>query len=191
MWQQSDICLSFSVLGVSLVLLLLICLCVTPHLIVSLGGRKKGKIKERGTKKKKNNNNKLPADFKPVQWVLLVFLDATGRGGLGFTFLPSYGFKRMVTKSGPQYSVSRPLAQVLHRLPGSNQPLSCAQHETSWAARFHRFHTRPLSLQEPAAEITLRARQLLLSSLQSSCPSFLKVPVVSHSTTFQPVWRLS
>ena len=97
----------------------------------------------------------------------------------------------MGTKSGPQYSVSKPLAQVLHRLPGSNPPLSCEQHETSWAAWFHRFHTQPLSLQEPAAEITLRARQLLLSSLQSSCPSFLKVPGLSHSPTFQPVWRLS
>ena len=73
-------------------LLLLICLCVTPHLIVSLGGRKKGNIKERGPKKKNNNNNnKLPADFKPVQRSasLLVFLDATRRGGAGLYFSPS------------------------------------------------------------------------------------------------------
>ena len=51
-------------------------------------------------KKKKEDNNKPPADFKPVQRVLLVFLDATGRGGLGFAFLPSCGFEWMGTKSG-------------------------------------------------------------------------------------------
>ena len=45
-----------------------------------------------------------PADFKPIEGVLLVFLDATERGGLGFTFLPSYGFVRMGASSGPQYS---------------------------------------------------------------------------------------
>ena len=55
--------------------------------------------KDRGKKK-----NKLPADFKPIQQVLLVFLDATGRGELGFAFLPSYGFESLETRSGLQYS---------------------------------------------------------------------------------------
>ena len=64
----------------------------TPGLIVSLGGRKK--------KGKERKKNKPPADFKPIEQVLLVFLDATGRGGLGFTFLPSYGFARMRARSG-------------------------------------------------------------------------------------------
>ena len=49
--------------------------------------------------KVKKDNNKPPDDFKPVQQVLLVFLDATGRGGLGFTFLPSCGFERMGSMS--------------------------------------------------------------------------------------------
>ena len=48
--------------------------------------------------------NKPLADFRPVQQFLLVFLDATGRGRLGFTFLSSFGFERMGTRSGPQYT---------------------------------------------------------------------------------------
>ena len=43
---------------------------VTPRLIVSLGG---------GKKERKEKNKPL-ADFKPVQQVLLVSLDATGKG---------------------------------------------------------------------------------------------------------------
>ena len=65
-----------------------------PGLIVSLGERKK----------KRERKNKPPADFKPTERVLLVFLDAAGRWGLGFTFLPSYDFERMGTRSGTQYS---------------------------------------------------------------------------------------
>ena len=65
-----------------------------PGLIVSLGERKK----------KRQRKNKPPADFKPTERVLLVFLDAAGRWGLGFTFLPSYDFVRMGTRSGLQYS---------------------------------------------------------------------------------------
>ena len=72
---------------------------VTPCLIVSLGERKKGKKREREKKR-----NKPLADFRPVQQFLLVFLDATGRGRLGFTFLSSFGFERMGTRSGPQCS---------------------------------------------------------------------------------------
>ena len=34
----------------------------------------------------------------------MVFLDATGRGVLGLTFLPSFGSERMGTRSGSQYS---------------------------------------------------------------------------------------
>ena len=86
--------------GVILVLPLWICLwtlCNSTSYCLTWG--KKKKEKKRGMKK-----NKPPADFKPVQRVLLVFLDATGRAGLGFTFLPSYGFEWMGTKSGPQYS---------------------------------------------------------------------------------------
>ena len=59
----------------------------------------KGKKRESNWKK-----NKPPADLKPVHQVLLVFLDATGRGGLVFPFLPSYGFERMGTRSGSQHS---------------------------------------------------------------------------------------
>ena len=62
---------------------------LTPCLIVSLGGKKKkrGGKGERSQKEK----NKLPADFKPVQRSasLLVFLDATRRGGAGLYFSPS------------------------------------------------------------------------------------------------------
>ena len=64
-------------------------------------GKKKRKKRKRN---KKNHNNKLPADFKPIKQVLLVFLDAAGRGGLGFAFLPSYGFGRMGAMSRLQYS---------------------------------------------------------------------------------------
>ena len=72
---------------------------LTPRLIVSLGGRKK-----RGKKIEERKKKKPPADFKPIQRVLLVFLDAMGRGGLDFAFVPSYGFERMGTRSEPQYS---------------------------------------------------------------------------------------
>ena len=43
---------------------------------------KMDKRKKSGEKKKGMKKNKPPADFKPLQWVLLVFIDATGRGGL-------------------------------------------------------------------------------------------------------------
>ena len=70
---------------------------IITRLIVSLGGRKKRTKRDKG-------KNKPPVDFKPIQRVLLVFLDATGRGGLGFTFLPPYGFTKMGTRSVMQYS---------------------------------------------------------------------------------------
>ena len=57
-----------------------------------------------GKKKKGKEKKKPPADFNPVERVLLVFLIATGRGDLAFAFLPSYGFVRMVTRSGLQHS---------------------------------------------------------------------------------------
>ena len=101
-----------------------------PHVLLShLGGRNK-RGKKRETIQKEKKNNKPLTDFKPLQQVLLVFLDATGEGGLSFPFVPSYGFQKMGTRSGSQYSVFQPLAQVLHELPGSNQPLSCSQHES-------------------------------------------------------------
>ena len=65
-----------------------------------LGEEKKRKRKR---KRKKERNKKPPADFKPTEGVLLVFLDTTGRGGLGFTFLHSYGFVRMGARYRPQY----------------------------------------------------------------------------------------
>ena len=100
---------------------------VTPCLIVSLGGRKKRGKKERGSPPEKDNN-KPPANFKTVQWVMLIFLHDTGRGGLGF---PTYGFERMGTRSGSQYSQFPSLwPGVLGELPGSNQPLSCSQYES-------------------------------------------------------------
>ena len=55
-------------------------------------------------KKESNEKKKPPMDFKSVERVLLFFLDATERGGLGFAFLPSYGFLRMGARYGPQYS---------------------------------------------------------------------------------------
>ena len=113
-----------------------------------------------------------PADFKPVQHVLLVFLDATGRRGLGFAFLPSYDFERMGTRSGLQYSQFSGLwpsssmscqAQInhlaAHSMRQAGQSGSTLSHSVSGCS---------------AAEITLGVRQLLLeSSLKSSCPPFL------------------
>ena len=61
-------------------------LFVTPHLVVSLGERKKKGKKREDPKRKKKDNNKPFADFEPVQQVLLVFLDATGRGGWASLF---------------------------------------------------------------------------------------------------------
>ena len=100
---------------------------------LELGEEKKRKKKDRGKKK-----NKPPADFKLVERVLLVFLDATGRGGLGFAFLPSYGFERVRTRSGTQYS------QLPSLWPRSS--VSCqiqisqslgAQLESNLVGRFH------------------------------------------------------
>ena len=54
---------------------------LTPCLIVSLGGREK-----RGKKKERKEKHKPLADLKPVQQVLLVFLDATGREGWASLF---------------------------------------------------------------------------------------------------------
>ena len=54
-------------------------------LLSHLGEEKKREKRERGSKNKKKDN-KPPADFKPVQRVLLVFLDATGRGGWALLF---------------------------------------------------------------------------------------------------------
>ena len=130
---------------------------------------------------------------------MLVFLDATGRGGLGFAFLPSYGFERMGTRSGLQYSQFPGLqprssvscqAQVSHSVSGHRVWVNfrCAvslthsvsggqlQSASGHSARQVWAHgsTYPLSLWLCAAQITLRARQQLLkSSLQSNCPPFL------------------
>ena len=148
MGWQSDICLSFSILGVSLVLPLWICLWT---LLNSMSycltwGKKK---KERGTKK---NKSKPLADFKPVHQVLLVFLDATGRGGLVFAFLPSYGFERMGTRSGPQYSQFPSLrprssvscqAQISHSVSGF----------TAWVRPRH-----VVSLSHPAPGLTAQVK---------------------------------
>ena len=162
---------------------------VTPSLIVSLVGRKRKGKKWEDLKRKIKIKNKPPADFKSVQQVLLVFLDGTERGGLGFTFLPSYGFERMGTKSGLQYS----------QFPGL-QPRSCmscqVQISHSSAHSISQYtmqsprqggHMVLLShsLWAHAAEITLRARQPLLgSSLQSSCPQFLTSPELFTQPNF-------
>ena len=93
----------------------------TPGLTVSLVGRKK---KEKGKKR-----NKPPSDFKPIKQVLLVFLDATGRGGLLFTFLPSYGFARMGARPGLQYSQLpslQPRSSVSCRAPTVHLCQACA-----------------------------------------------------------------
>ena len=54
----------------------------------------------------KKENEKPHTDFKLAKRVLLVFLDALGWGVLGFAFLPSYGFARIGTRSGPQSTVA-------------------------------------------------------------------------------------
>ena len=56
-------------------------------------------LREKKRKKKNLQKKKPPDDFKPTKRVLLVFLDATGWGGLGFAFLPSYGSARMGDRS--------------------------------------------------------------------------------------------
>ena len=58
---------------------------IAPGHIVSLWGGKK----------------KTHVDFKLAQPILLVFLAAAGWGGIGFTFLPSYGFAEMGVRSEP------------------------------------------------------------------------------------------
>ena len=96
-WDSNVTFVCFLVLGASLVLPTLTCLwtlCNSMPYYLTWGKKKK-----RGSKEKKSNI-KPSADFKPVQRVLLVFLDATERGGLGFAFLPSYSFERMETWSG-------------------------------------------------------------------------------------------
>ena len=158
---------------------LLICLCTLCNSTsdcLTWGRKKRKKKRERGTKNKKIKN-KPPADFKPVQRVLLVFLNATGREGLGFAFIPSYVFERMGTRSGPQYSqllslrprFSGALFHSATQSLASNQLLG-AQHEASGVHS----STEPPSLWAFAAGITLGLSQPLLeSSLQSSCPPFL------------------
>ena len=88
----------FSTVGVSLVFPLWICYWTfhSSRSYCLTWGKKYLK------RKRKERKKKPPADFKPTKQVLLVFLDATGRGGLGFAFLPSYGFSRKGSKSGPQ-----------------------------------------------------------------------------------------
>ena len=63
---------------------------ITPGLIVSHMGEKR--------------RGEPPVDFKPTKRVLVVFLDATGRGKMVFAFLPSCSFVRMGSSSGLQYS---------------------------------------------------------------------------------------
>ena len=120
MGSQSDICLTVSVFGVRLVFPLWICLW-TLHLSVSycLIWAKKIWKKERN---KKENNNKPLADFKSVQQVLLVFLDATGRGGWATLFSLTLvlrewgpGLSRTIQFPGlwPRSSVSCQ-AQIIH-----------------------------------------------------------------------------
>ena len=158
-------------LGVSLVLPLSICLCTlcnsTSYYLI-WGKKKKEKKKKRGSKKKKKNT-KPPVDSKLVQRVLLVFLDATGRGGLGFAFLPTVltGWDQVWVGISPFV-----LSQVLHEVPGSIQPLNL------WVPSMSQSQAQCPRQAEPvsgcAAEISLRARQPLLeSSLQSSCLPFL------------------
>ena len=55
-------------------------------LLSHLGKEKKGGGERERLQKEKEKNNKPPSDFKSVQRVLLVFLDATGRGGWALLF---------------------------------------------------------------------------------------------------------
>ena len=144
----------------------------------------------------------------------MVFLDATGRGVLGLTFLPSFGSERMGTRSGSQYSQFPGLwsrssvsfqAQISYPAPHSLiQSLIWSPRKEGhmalpipsfWACsviqvvcvvlpsyclwlcsarKAERMVLLSYSLWASAAEITLRASQLLLeSSLQNSCLLFL------------------
>ena len=142
MGLQSEIYLSFSVVGVSLLLPLWICLW-TFHNSRSYCLTWGKKNRERKAK------NKPPADFKPTEQVLLVFLDATGRGGLSFAFLPSYGFESMGTRSELQFSQLPSLqprssmtcqAQISHSDSGcaAQDKLRCMvllRHSVSWCTQ--------------------------------------------------------
>ena len=115
---------------------------VTQRLIVFTWKKKKrkkgGSRKREGPKRKekKKDNNKPPADFKPVQWVLLVFLDATGRGGWASLFsLPLVlrvwgpGLGRTIQFPGlwPRSSVSCQ-AQISHSAAPSTEPETSGAH---------------------------------------------------------------
>ena len=141
------------------------------------GKKKKRKKKERGTKKKKK---KPPADFKPLQQVLLIFLDATGRRKLGFAFLPSYGFERMGTRSGSQFpGLCRPRsfvscqAQIRHSV--SRRPVWV---NLRWAWSWRQAGSAPFcsatkSLGTRSWNLPLGVPAAAESSFQSSCPLFL------------------
>ena len=124
------------------------------------------------------------------------------RVGLGFGLLHSYGFERMQTRSGLQYSHFpgfQPNLLWAASLKSATQLLTAwvnlgcivplglsrlvAKHETSQAQS----STQPLSLWACAAEITLGASQTLLqSSLQSSC-----LPLTSVWVFTQPKFSTS
>ena len=123
--------------------------------------------KDRGKKK-----NRPPADFKPFEWVLLVFLDATGRGRLGFTFLPSYGLRGWGPGRGCNIHscpASSPGPLWAARFKPATQSL-CAQCDSSLSAG----SIQPLILWSYAFQIPFAESQPLCeSSSQTSCLPFL------------------
>ena len=136
---------------------------VTLHLIISLGRRKKRK-KRRGRKRddpKENGvggigNKKPPADFKPVQWVLLVFLDATGRGGWASLF----SLPLILRGWGPG------LGHTIHSFPASGPGLpwaaklkSATQLQLGPTPPFSRYRLAPQFLwcQRPQSQLTCTA----------------------------------
>ena len=166
---------------------------VITFLIISLGGRKKRKNKRKEWKKIRP-----PHDFKPIEQVLLVFLDDTRRRELGFTLLLCYGFARIGTRCGLQYSQLTSFwprssvycqAQISLSVSASTAWVNL-RHEvplTHWASG----HTvwDKLGCVVPfrvrAAQITLRESQpFFKSSLPSSCPPFLTRTWIFTQTNF-------
>ena len=166
-----------------------------------LGEDKKG-TKKREDPKRKNNNNKPSVDFKPVQQVLLVLLDATGRGGLGFAFLPSYGFERMGTRSEQQY-LQFPSLQPRSSLSCPAQISHSAAHSVSHMVLHHsvsqsqvRGSNQPLGVQpEKSCGEQLKSPSGCASSFwrvpyKAAARSSQQAHGFSHSPTLQLIRRL-
>ena len=146
------------------------------------------KEKEIRSKKKKN---KPLADFKPVQWVLLVLRDAMGRGGMVFTSLPMV-LRRWRPGLGFNVHSCPASGPVLHELPGSKKPLSLRVRNTNQAGAH--CSTQPLSLWHMALishfifghTVWVWLRTLFLCHSASDCSARVRSRTLFHSAT-QPL----